>query len=174
LVPAIGLHDRLKGTRIAAEDTAMFTTQRHDGRVRRRARFLLEPLDDRLVLSAGPGGAAVESVARGSPATPSANVSPALRSLYREYEHQGSSRNAPGLPGGTPLSIGGARVAVTIKADFPPTLNTELSRLRAVGLRVVRTIPNEGLAVGTLPIAALPAVAGVPVELKTAPPSIRR
>jgi hypothetical protein len=149
----------------------MFTTQRHDGRVRRRARFLLEPLDDRLVLSAGLGGAVFESVARGSPAILSANVSPALRSLYREYEHQGSSRNAPG---GTPLSIGGARVAVTIKADFPPTLNTELSRLQAVGLRVVRTIPNEGTAVGTLPIAALPAAAKVPVVLKPANPSIRR
>jgi hypothetical protein len=148
----------------------MFTTQRHDGRVRRHARFLLEPLDDRLVLSAGSGGTAVEFVARGSPATLSANVSQALRSLYWEYEHQGSGRN----PSGLPLSIGGARVAVMIKADFPSTLNTELSRLRAVGLRVVRTIPNEGLAVGTLPIAELPAAAEVPVELKLAPPSIRR
>jgi hypothetical protein len=152
----------------------MFTTQRHDGRIRRRARFLVEPLDDRLVLSAGFGGAAAESVARGSHATLPANLSPALRSLYRAYEHQRSSLNATGLPGGTPLLIGGPRVAVRIKADFPPTLETELSRLQALGLRVVRTIPNEGWAVGTLPIAALPAVAEIPVVLKPAPPSIRR
>jgi hypothetical protein len=149
----------------------MFTTQRHDGRVRPRARFLLEQLDDRLLLSVDSGGAAAESVARGSPATLSANVSPALRSLYQEYEHQVSNRNAPGS---TPLSIGGARVAVMIRADFPPTLGTELSRLEAVGLRVVRAIPNEGLAIGTLPIAALPAAAHVPVELKPAHTSIRR
>jgi hypothetical protein len=170
-VPAIGLHDRLIGTRIAAENAAMFTTQRHDGRVRRHARFLLEQLDDRLVLSAGSVGAAAESVARRSPVTLPANISPALRLLYREYEQHNHSRTAPG---GTPLSIGGARVAVRIKADFPPTLETEVSRLQAIGLRVVRTILNEGMAVGTLPIAALPAVAGVPVELKPALPSARR
>jgi hypothetical protein len=174
----------------------MFTTQRHDGRARRHARFHLEPLDDRLVLSAGFGGAAAESVAqsplakhadlrnlahdphgplgRGSHVKLPANVSPALRLLYREFEHLGGSRNATSLPGGTPVVIGGARVAVKIKADFPPSLDTELFRLRAVGLRVVRIIPNEGLAVGTLPIAALPAVGEIPVVLEPATPSVRR
>jgi hypothetical protein len=37
----------------------MLTTQRHDQRTRRQARFELECLDDRLVLSAGGGGMAV-------------------------------------------------------------------------------------------------------------------
>ena len=40
----------------------MLSTQRHDRRSRRQVRFRLESLDDRLVLSAGAGGAAAEAV----------------------------------------------------------------------------------------------------------------
>jgi hypothetical protein len=91
----------------------MLTTHPHDRRVRRQARFLLESLDDRLVLSGGAGGAAAEAVVHhpganyaqlhqydhhtrrgkvpghGSPVTLLLSVSPALRSLFREYKEQG-------------------------------------------------------------------------------------
>jgi hypothetical protein len=175
----------------------MLTTQRRDRRVCRRARFLLESLDDRLVLSAGAGGAAAEAVVHhqaadhahldhhsrrrevlghGSHAVLPLNVSPGLRLLYREYENQGGgNRFTPGLPRGRPLEVvGGRRVAVLIKAAFPPALGAYLRDFRADGLRVIHTLPAYGLAEGTLPIAALPAAAQDAAQVWPAPPSIAR
>jgi hypothetical protein len=173
----------------------MLTTQRHDRRARRQARFLLESLDDRLVLSAGALGAAAEAVVHppmanhahralhtgrrevlghGSPAPMPANVSAALRSLYREYEDQDGSRFTPGQPGGRPLQISGNRVAVLIKVAFPPAFDTFLPHLRADGLKVIRTAPAYGLVEGMLPIAELPASGKVAVSVKPAPPLIMR
>jgi hypothetical protein len=164
----------------------MLTTQRRDRRVRRQARFRLESLDDRLVLSAGAGGAAAEAMvqypadnhahiahlhhhtnyprlraARGHrpPAALPANVSPALRSLHREYENQGGSSVLPVIPSGGPLLISESRVVVRIKAAFPPALDAYLPKLRADGLQVIRTMPAYGVVEGLLPIAELPAVA---------------
>ena len=120
----------------------MLTTQRHDRRVRRQAGLLLEPLDDRVLLSWGARGAMAEALVhhqpaihahrehdissrevRGarSPAALPANVSGALRSLYREYEAQvRDSRLAPSLSGDGLPSIRGFEVAVRIKVAFPP------------------------------------------------------
>jgi hypothetical protein len=169
----------------------MLTTQRHDWRVRRQARFLLESLDDRLVLSAGAGGAAAavhspaanhahhtrqrEVLGHGSPAVVPANVSPALRSLYREYvDLGGGNRFTPGQPGGRPLEIRGTRVAVLIKVGFPPALGADLHHLRADGLQSIRTSRAYGLAEGMLPIAALPAAAQVAAhEWPAYPPIVR-
>jgi hypothetical protein len=179
----------------------MVTTRQHDRRVRRQARFLLESLDDRLVLSAG-GSATAEAVVHhpvanydhyvqphvnghytrrrkvlghGSPATLPANVSAALRSLYREYKDQGGgSGSALGLPGGKPLQINGARVAVLIKVAFPPALDAYLPHLRADGLKVIRTSPDYGLAEGMLPVVALPAVAHQAAHVWPAPGPITR
>jgi hypothetical protein len=178
----------------------MLTTQRHDRRVRRQARFHLESLDDRLVLSAGAGGAAADAVVHfpapnhadlqhhahdtrrrevrghGPHAVPPLNVSPGLRLLYQEYENQGGVNGfTPGPPGGRPLEIvGGRRVAVLIKVAFPPALGAYLRDLRADGLRVIRTLPVYGLAVGTLPIAALPAAAKDAAHIWPAPPRMMR
>ena len=123
----------------------MLTTHRHDRRVRRQTRFFLESLDDRLVLSVGAWSAAAEAVVQhpganhaqlhqydhhtrrgkvpghGSPATLPLNVSPALRSLFREYKEQGGgSRFAPSPTTGRPLQINGTKVVVIIKVAFPP------------------------------------------------------
>ena len=177
----------------------MLTTHRHDRRVRRQTRFLLESLDDRLVLSVGAWSAAAEAVVQhpganhaqlhqydhhtrrgkvpghGSPATLPPNVSPALRSLFREYKEQGgSSRFAPSATTGRPLLINGTKVAVIIKVAFPPALDAYLPRLRADGLQVIRTVPAFGLAEGTLPIAALPAAAQLAAKVWQAPPSSLR
>jgi hypothetical protein len=174
----------------------MLTTQRHDRRVRRQARFLLESLDDRLVLSAGARGAAAEAVVHhqaadhahlyhhsrrrevlghGLPAALPASLSAALRSLYRQYEDQGGgSRFTPSLPGGRPLPIRGSRVAVRIKVAFPPTLGANLRDLRADGLQIIRTVPAYGMAEGVLPLAKLPAVAQVAAHVWLAPPPITR
>jgi hypothetical protein len=159
----------------------MFTTQRHDRRVRRQAGLLLESLDDKLLLSFGARGAMVEALVHHEPAdharsydhtgprevlrdqSPAAlpgNVSGALRSLYREYEDQvRDSRSTPGRPGDGLPAIGSFRVAVRIKVAFPPALGAYVLDLRADGLQVIRTVPASGMAEGTLPIAELPAVA---------------
>ena len=151
----------------------MLTTQRHD----RQARFLLESLDDRLVLSAGAAAGAVvhhpvanhahhklrpEVLGHEARALLPANVSAALRSLYREYKDQGGgSHFAPALSG--------TRVAVLIKVDFPPAFDAVLRQLRADGLRVIRTSAAYGLVRGTLPIAALPAAAQDSAHIWLAP-----
>jgi hypothetical protein len=168
----------------------MFITQRRDRRVRRQTRFLLESLDNRLVLSAGAGGAAAEAVVHhpvaahthhtrrqevlghGLPATLPLNVSPELRLLYREYKEQGGSPSAPRQPGGRPLEVSGTRVAVLIKVAFPPALDAYLPNLRADGLQVIRTVPADGLVEGRLPIAALPAAAQLAAKVWPAPPRI--
>jgi hypothetical protein len=161
----------------------MFTTQRHDRRVRRQTRFLVESLDDRLVLSGGALSAAADAVVhhavvedaqlhqhdqnnrprevlgRGLPARLPLNVSRPLRLLFREDEEQG---------GGRSLQINGARVAVIIKVAFPPALDSYLPRLRAQGLDLIRTVPAEGLAEGTLPIASLPATAQLAAKVMPA------
>jgi hypothetical protein len=162
----------------------MLTTQRHD----RQARFLLESLDDRLVLSAG--AAAVvhhpaaneahhtrrpEVLGHEARAMLPANVSAALQSLYREYEDQGGGRHlAPARSGATPLQVSGNRVAVLIKVDFPPAFDAVLRHLRADGLRVIRTTAAYGLVKGTLPIAALPAAEQDSAHIWLAPRRITR
>jgi hypothetical protein len=166
----------------------MLTTHRHD----RRARFLLESLDDRLVLSAGAGGAAAEAVVHhpvadhphharrraalwhGSPAMLTANVSAALRSLYRQYEDRGGSRFAPGPPGGGPHLNSSTKIAVLVKVAFPPALDAYLPDLREDRLQVIRTSAAHGLAEGMLPIAELPAVAQDAASVRSAPLPIRR
>jgi hypothetical protein len=164
----------------------MLNTQRHD----RQARFLLESLDDRLVLSAGAAAGAVvhhpvanhadhtlrpEVLGHDARAMLPANVSAALRSLYREYEDQGGgSHFAPALSGARPLRVSGSRVAVLIKVDFPPAFDAVLRQLRADGLRVVRTSAAYGLVKGTLPIAALPAAAQDSAHMWLAPRRIVR
>jgi hypothetical protein len=111
----------------------------------------------------------------GSPVPLPAGVSAALRSLYREYEAQGGSRRfVPGQPGGRPLLIRGTRVAVQVKAAFPPAFDAYLHRFRAAGLKVLTTTPAHGLAKGMLPIAALPAAAQLAAFVRPAPPPIRR
>ena len=179
-MPPDGLRDVHNGTRIGEDETAMLTTQRHDRRVRRQAGLLLEPLDDRLLLSWGARGATAEALVISqsandahsqsfssreilldrSPAALPANVSAALRSLYRECEDQvRDSRSTPSQPGNALLSIRDFRVAVRIKVAFPPALGAYLRELRADGLQIIRTVPADGLAEGTLPVAKLPAVA---------------
>ena len=167
----------------------MLSTQRRDRRIRRQARFRLESLDDRLVLSAGAGGAAAEAVVHhpvaddahhtrrpdvlghGAPAVLRADVSPALRSLYREYKDRGrGSRFTPGQSRGRPLQISGTRVAVLIKVAFPPALDAFVTRLRTDGLHLIRTLPDYGMAEGTLPIHALPAAAQLAAHVWPAPP----
>jgi hypothetical protein len=174
----------------------MLTNQRHDRRVRRQAEYLLESLDDRLVLSAGARSAAADVVlhdqaanhthlyrnsrsgevpGHGSPPVTPANLSIALRSLYREYEDQGGgSHFTPSLPGGRPLLIRGSRVGVLIKVAFPPALGADVRALRADGLQIIRTVPAYGLAEGMLPLAKLPAVAKVAAHVSPARPPIMR
>jgi hypothetical protein len=159
----------------------MLTTKRHDRRVRRQARLRVESLDDRLLLSWGAQGATAEALVHyqpgyhahryqhisprevlvdRSPAALPANVSGALRSLYREYEDQvRDSRSTPSRPGDGLPSVRGFRVAVRIKVAFPPALGAYLRDLRADGLQIIRTVPADGLAEGMLPVAKLPAVA---------------
>ena len=174
----------------------MLTTQRHDRRVRRQAGLLLESLDDRLLLSWGARGATAEALVHyqpanhahryhhisprevlgdRSPAALPANVSAALRSLYREYEDQvRDSRSTPSLPGDGLLSIRGSRVAVRIKVAFPPALGAYLRDLRADGLQIIRTVPAYGMAEGMLPVAKLPAVAQLAAHVWPASLPIKR
>jgi hypothetical protein len=195
-MPPDGLRDVHNGTRIREDVTAMFTTQRHDRRVRRQAGLLLESLDDRLLLSWGARGATVEALVHHEPANHAlgydhigprevlrdrspaplpANVSAALRSLYREYEDQvRDSRSTPSLPGDGLLSIRGFRVAVRIKVAFPPALGAYLRDLRADGLQIIRTVPADGLAEGMLPVAKLPAVAQLAAHVWPASLPIKR
>jgi hypothetical protein len=183
--------------RIGEDETAMFTTPRHDRRVRPQAGLLLESLDDRLLLSGGASGAASQAGMHAQPAnharldhqnviprelpedgTPvalPANLSAALRSLYREYVgHGGDNAFTPGLTGDGLLSIRGSRVAVRIKVAFPPALGAYLRDLRADGLQITRTIPAYGLAEGMLPVAKLPAVAQLAAHVWPATPAITR
>ncbi len=177
----------------------MLTTQRRDRRVRRQTRLVLESLHDRLVLSAGALSAAAEAVVHhpaadhsllqqndhhtrrrevighGSPATLPLNVAAGLRLLFREYKEQGGgSRFAPSPTTDRPLQIIGTRVAVLIKVAFPPALDSYVPRLRALGLDVIRTIPDYGLVEGTLRIAKLPAAAQLAAKVWPAPASSLR
>ena len=159
----------------------MLTTKRHDRRVRRQTGLLLEPLDDRLLLSGGAQGATAEALVYNqpaihahsnhhispheflgdrSPAPLPANVSRALRSLYREYEDEvRESRSESSLPSDESASIRSLRVAVRIKVAFPPALGAYIPKLRADGLQIVRTMPAYGMAEGTVRVARLPALA---------------
>jgi hypothetical protein len=91
-----------------------------------------------------------------SPAVLPANVSAPLRSLYHEFKDQ--VRDS-GSTGNELLVIRDRRVAVRIKVAFPPALGAYVSKLRADGMDVIRTVPADGMAEGTVPIAKLPAVA---------------
>jgi hypothetical protein len=116
-----------------------------------------------------------EAVGHELRATVPANVSPALRSLYREYKEQGGGpRFAPGPLGGRPLQVSGTRVAVLIKAAFPPALGAYLRDLGADGLQIISTSPAYGLADRVLPIAKLPAAAQVAAHVWPAPPPSMR
>ena len=174
----------------------MLTAQRLDRRVRPQVRFLLESLESRLVFSAGVGGATAGAVVHhlvadhahihqqahrgerpghGAPATLPLNVSPALRSLYRDYEKSGGvSGLATNSSGGRPLSVSGTGVIVFIKAAFPPALRSYVPRLQARGLDLIRIVPAYGLAEGKLPIAALPAVSQLAAKVWPAPRSPMR
>ncbi len=111
----------------------------------------------------------------GSPATLPLNVAAGLRLLFREYKEQsGGSRFAPSPTTGRPLQIIDTRVAVLIKVAFPPALDSYVPRLRALGLDVIRTIPDYGLVEGTLRIAKLPAAAQLAAKVWPAPPSSLR
>ena len=166
----------------------MLTTHRHGRRVHRQAGIFLEFLDDRIVLS---GGATLETVVHyrpadhaqvdqesrprdllghGSPAALPANVSPALRSVYLQYEERGGA--APGQEESGPLVIRGDHVAVKIKVAFPPALGAYLRELRADGLQVTRIVPAYGLAEGMLPIGKLRAVAQLAAHVSPAPQAI--
>lgn len=158
----------------------MFTTQRHDRRVRRQTGLLLESLDDRLLLSGGAPGATAAAVVHDQPANdahrdhrisprevhrdgPPAGLSlyfaRALRLLYREYEGPDGHTLVITNPPVDGLLTSGSRVAVVIKVAYPPALGGfYLSDLQADGLRVFRTVRADGLAEGTLPIANLPAI----------------
>jgi hypothetical protein len=178
------------------EEEAAMTTQRHDRRACRQARFLLESLDDRLVLSAGVSGAAAAAVAhhpsahhaqiaglqhdaqtarRGdpghlAPAPQPVGVSPALRILYRDYEYEGARTPfVPGTAAGKSPRISGNRVAVIVKAAFPSAINAYLQRFRNDGLQVIKAIPTHGQVEGMLPIGALPALAQDAAFVKPAP-----
>ena len=159
----------------------MLNTQRHDRRVRRQAGPLLESLDDRLLLSGGGAGATAEALvhhepaihadrdhlisprdASGdrSPAALPANVSAALRSLYREYEDQVRYyRSTSSLPSDGLPSIRGFEVAVRHQGGVSSRLGCVRPRSRADGLQVISTVPADGQVEGMLPIAKLPAVA---------------
>ncbi len=161
----------------------MLNTQRHDGRVCRQAGLLVESLDDRLLLSVGAPGAAASAAVAYQPAieahrdnlmTPSAefrdrpnaelslNFARALRLLYRVDAVPGDHSALMTRPPVDQLMISGARVTVVIKVAFPPALNGYyMSDLRADGLRVIRTVPADGLVEGTLPIAKLRAIASL-------------
>jgi hypothetical protein len=92
-----------------------------------------------------------------------ANLSPQLRTLFRQYENQaGGSRESR-------LRRTGIRVAVLIKVAFPPAFGAFLPRLKADGLHVTRSLPAEGMAEGTLPITELRAVARIAASVKLAP-----
>jgi hypothetical protein len=176
---ATGTMPVIQDTRIGEDETAMLTTQRHDRRVRRRAGLLLEPLDDRLLLSGGAWGATAEALVHYQPANDAqryerisprevspaalpASLSAALRSRYVAYEDLvRDSRSTPGLPGDGVLSIRGSTVAVRIKVAFPPALGADLRALRSDGLQTIRTVPADGLVEGMLPVAKLPAVANL-------------
>jgi hypothetical protein len=175
----------------------MFTIQRHDQRVHRQTRLLLESLDDRLVLSTDGGGMAEAVVPRpvaqdtqfhqpaqhaesrerlGHKLSASLplNVSPVLQALYRGYRARDDviPVTHPRKQNGGPLEIRGKRVAVLIKVAFPSALYGDLPRLRAQGLEVIRTDPAYGLAEGLLPVADLPLLAQESAHVWPAPRSI--
>ena len=160
----------------------MLITHRHDRQVHHQAGVSLESLDARILLSSGAPAATAETLVHdqpafhahhhhdlsrrelrrdGLPAALPANVSGPLRSLYREYKDQVAlSGSSPSLPGEVLHAESGSRVAVRIKVAFPPALGAYVSKLRQDdGLRVMRTVPAEGMVEGTLPVAKLPAVA---------------
>jgi hypothetical protein len=47
-------------------------------------------------------------------------------------------------------------------------LGAYLPRFRALGMHITKTVPADGLAVGTLPIAALPAASQIAAFIKPA------
>jgi hypothetical protein len=95
---------------------------------------------------------------------------PALRALYREYEHQGAvTRFVPGPAGGRSPQINGNRVVVIVKAAFPPAINAYLQRFRRDGLQVIKAMPTHGEVEGLLRIGALPAIAQDAAFVKLAP-----
>jgi hypothetical protein len=114
-----------------------------------------------------------EVVGHRAPAALLANVSPGLRLLYREYE-RGGSLVPPVRPGGRPLLVSDSRVAVVIRAAFPPAIDAYVPRLQAAGLRVTRSLATHGAVEGMLPIARLPAAARLAARVWPAHPPISR
>jgi hypothetical protein len=92
----------------------MLTTLRRDRRTRRRADFNLESLDDRLVLSAGGGGAVAEAVGAGHAIIVHGQDHTQARHHKPAHHHHTHARPAhrgfqPMAPGSvTPVMIGGS------------------------------------------------------------------
>ena len=122
----------------------------------------MESLDDRVLLSGGAQAATAQVLGDRPPSPLPINLSLPLRSVYREHADQvRDSGSTPGQPGDALVSIRGVRVAVRIKVAFPPALDAYVRDLRADGMKVIRIVPNFGLAEGTVPVAKLPAVAQI-------------
>jgi hypothetical protein len=138
----------------------------HDARPRTSARShrhsaILEPLEGRCLLTAGPAPSNPAEILNGLPA----NEGHDLNSLYKAFlQEVDPSKYSSLFP---TLTITGTRVRVDVngKGDF----NTLLGTLRNLGMNVTASSAKIGLVEGDVPISQLAVLGASPQVLDVSP-----
>ena len=82
--------------------------------------------------------------------------------IYDAYIANPSNFNVPTTNGANHVVIQGTSVGIQVHDNNPSDFNNLVSELQADGMQITSSSAANGLVVGMLPIAQLPAVAGLP------------
>jgi hypothetical protein len=104
------------------------------------------------------------STATGSQSSLPANASPVLSVIYDAYTQDPTNflANLPSTDLANKVVIQGSNVGIQVHDNNPADFATLVSQLQAAGMQILSSSATYGLVVGMLPIAQLPAVAGLP------------
>jgi hypothetical protein len=104
------------------------------------------------------------SSATGSQPSLPANAAPVLSVIYDAYTQDPTNflANLPSTDLANKVVIQGSNVGIQVRDNNPADFATLVSQLQAAGMQISSSSATYGLVVGMLPIAQLPAVAGLP------------
>ncbi len=91
------------------------------------------------------------------------NAAAVLDVIYDAYTQSPSdfAANLPSTDGANRVVIQGTNVGIQVSDNNPADFNTLVSQLQAAGMQITTSSATYGLVVGMVPIAQLPAVAGL-------------
>jgi hypothetical protein len=100
----------------------------------------------------------------GSPTSLPPNASPALDVIYDAYTQDPTNflASLPSTDAANKVVIQGSNVGIQVHDNNRADFATLVSQLQAAGMQISSSSATYGLVVGMLPIAQLPAVAGLP------------